>query len=184
VGPRLNCWPTGRHPPPHGAIAQLGERLDRTQEVGGSSPPSSIITTESPGDGRVSNEAGLCITTVVFARKAKLGRFLAGTPGSLRVIRRQPSRVPRFGLQHLDEGGKPESRSWDGKGEALGHLSFPSARRKRAPMTDRRKHDSRSSTLSAEPETSSDRPKLAARLGRKQNEHAPCNSAQAREPRS
>ena len=26
----------------HGAIAQLGERLDRTQEVGGSSPPSSI----------------------------------------------------------------------------------------------------------------------------------------------
>ena len=26
-----------------GAIAQLGERLDRTQEVGGSSPPSSII---------------------------------------------------------------------------------------------------------------------------------------------
>ncbi len=29
-----------------GAIAQLGERLDRTQEVGGSSPPSSIL--ESP----------------------------------------------------------------------------------------------------------------------------------------
>ncbi len=28
--------------PAHGAIAQLGERLDRTQEVGGSSPPSSI----------------------------------------------------------------------------------------------------------------------------------------------
>src|ERR1700683_647390 len=27
-----------------GAIAQLGERLDRTQEVGGSSPPSSIAT--------------------------------------------------------------------------------------------------------------------------------------------
>ena len=29
-------------PPSLGAIAQLGERLDRTQEVGGSSPPSSI----------------------------------------------------------------------------------------------------------------------------------------------
>src|SRR3954464_8784812 len=28
--------------PDLGAIAQLGERLDRTQEVGGSSPPSSI----------------------------------------------------------------------------------------------------------------------------------------------
>src|SRR5204862_3052167 len=27
-----------------GAIAQLGERLDRTQEVGGSSPPSSIAS--------------------------------------------------------------------------------------------------------------------------------------------
>ena len=26
----------------HGAIAQLAERLDRTQEVGGSNPPSSI----------------------------------------------------------------------------------------------------------------------------------------------
>jgi hypothetical protein len=37
--------PTARHLPPHGAIAQLGERLDRTQEVGGSSPPSS--TTKS-----------------------------------------------------------------------------------------------------------------------------------------
>ncbi len=34
-GAGLNCAPLG-------AIAQLGERLDRTQEVGGSSPPSSI----------------------------------------------------------------------------------------------------------------------------------------------
>ena len=33
---------TARREPPLGAIAQLGERLDRTQEVGGSSPPSSI----------------------------------------------------------------------------------------------------------------------------------------------
>jgi hypothetical protein len=37
---------TGPHtvrptPPPPGAIAQLGERLDRTQEVAGSSPASS-----------------------------------------------------------------------------------------------------------------------------------------------
>src|SRR3954470_2592329 len=31
-----------------GAIAQLGERLDRTQEVGGSSPPSSIPETPVP----------------------------------------------------------------------------------------------------------------------------------------
>src|SRR4051794_22920560 len=31
--------------PTCGAIAQLGERLDRTQEVGGSSPPSSIPET-------------------------------------------------------------------------------------------------------------------------------------------
>src|SRR5207249_2734680 len=33
---------TARLSPPHGAIAQLGERLDRTQEVAGSSPASSI----------------------------------------------------------------------------------------------------------------------------------------------
>ena len=38
-------------PPPHGAIAQLGERLDRTQEVGGSSPPSSIFTKFLQGRG-------------------------------------------------------------------------------------------------------------------------------------
>ena len=31
-----------------GAIAQLGERLDRTQEVGGSSPPSSIASVSAP----------------------------------------------------------------------------------------------------------------------------------------
>src|SRR5437764_4369627 len=40
--PKLELPHTARHQPPHGAIAQLGERLDRTQEVGGSSPPSSI----------------------------------------------------------------------------------------------------------------------------------------------
>ena len=34
---------------PPGAIAQLGERLDRTQEVGGSSPPSSIRLTSRIG---------------------------------------------------------------------------------------------------------------------------------------
>jgi hypothetical protein len=33
---------------PRGAIAQLGERLDRTQEVAGSSPASSTI--KGPGD--------------------------------------------------------------------------------------------------------------------------------------
>ena len=33
---------------PCGAIAQLGERLDRTQEVGGSSPPSSIARNSRP----------------------------------------------------------------------------------------------------------------------------------------
>src|SRR5829696_3025234 len=34
-----------------GAIAQLGERLDRTQEVGGSSPPSSIPGTPAQAGG-------------------------------------------------------------------------------------------------------------------------------------
>src|SRR5215204_5673263 len=40
----MRPWTAGTRflPVPLGAIAQLGERLDRTQEVGGSSPPSSI----------------------------------------------------------------------------------------------------------------------------------------------
>ncbi len=43
----IEQWGTGRAlsqdaDVDHGAIAQLGERLDRTQEVGGSSPPSSM----------------------------------------------------------------------------------------------------------------------------------------------
>jgi hypothetical protein len=39
------------HWDPLGAIAQLGERLDRTQEVGGSSPPSSTREEPSPPRG-------------------------------------------------------------------------------------------------------------------------------------
>ena len=35
-----------------GAIAQLGERLDRTQEVGGSSPPSSMANLQGFCEGR------------------------------------------------------------------------------------------------------------------------------------
>src|SRR5262249_18729986 len=52
-----------------GAIAQLGERLDRTQEVGGSNPPSSI--TRSP-----------CIHTVSAAasRSRDTGRNARLTP--------------------------------------------------------------------------------------------------------
>jgi hypothetical protein len=44
IGPRHGYTSAFRavFTPPPGAIAQLGERLDRTQEVGGSSPPSSI----------------------------------------------------------------------------------------------------------------------------------------------
>src|SRR5215211_4492615 len=41
-----------------GAIAQLGERLDRTQEVGGSSPPSSIAA-ETRANARVSASSDL-----------------------------------------------------------------------------------------------------------------------------
>src|SRR5215469_10684398 len=50
-GPGLNFQATVRHLPPPGAIAQLGERLDRTQEVAGSSPASSIE--KSPSSRRV-----------------------------------------------------------------------------------------------------------------------------------
>src|SRR4051794_7006752 len=50
-----------------GAIAQLGERLDRTQEVGGSSPPSSIperpVPEPSLGSGTVSRVAAAGLGT-------------------------------------------------------------------------------------------------------------------------
>src|SRR3954453_15994555 len=50
-----------------GAIAQLGERLDRTQEVGGSSPPSSILEAPvlepSPGSGAASRVAAAALGT-------------------------------------------------------------------------------------------------------------------------
>ena len=41
-------WIPASAPQSRGAIAQLGERLDRTQEVGGSSPPSSIASVSAP----------------------------------------------------------------------------------------------------------------------------------------
>src|SRR5580704_10873868 len=43
-----------------GAIAQLGERLDRTQEVGGSSPPSSIPKDPAKQDLFVCPDARRC----------------------------------------------------------------------------------------------------------------------------
>src|SRR3954447_14931609 len=50
-----------------GAIAQLGERLDRTQEVGGSSPPSSIperpVSEPSLGSGTASRIAAAALGT-------------------------------------------------------------------------------------------------------------------------
>jgi hypothetical protein len=50
-----------------GAIAQLGERLDRTQEVGGSSPPSSI-------EGSSCKSATFCLTSQAFwVAPAELG---------------------------------------------------------------------------------------------------------------
>jgi hypothetical protein len=42
-GPGLDCLVRAADVPPLGAIAQLGERLDRTQEVAGSSPASSTL---------------------------------------------------------------------------------------------------------------------------------------------
>src|SRR5512132_447903 len=46
---------TNIRPTPRGAIAQLGERLDRTQEVAGSSPASSI-------SGTPVGRGGFCVT--------------------------------------------------------------------------------------------------------------------------
>ncbi len=58
----------------NGAIAQLGERLDRTQEVGGSSPPSS--TEEPPASGRFFG----------FSRGAQKDRLLLPEPASRRAL--------------------------------------------------------------------------------------------------
>ena len=54
-GPGASALPPERRytSPSRGAIAQLGERLDRTQEVGGSSPPSSIRFDEPPAHGNL-----------------------------------------------------------------------------------------------------------------------------------
>src|SRR4051794_11101388 len=61
-----------------GAIAQLGERLDRTQEVGGSSPPSSI----RPGS------AALCGTRVSSFMGAFPASAFPGLRGNTRVTDR------------------------------------------------------------------------------------------------
>jgi hypothetical protein len=47
--PGLHCPASVWHLPPPGAIAQLGERLDRTQEVAGSSPASSMLKAPQNG---------------------------------------------------------------------------------------------------------------------------------------
>src|SRR3954452_6006843 len=65
-----------------GAIAQLGERLDRTQEVGGSSPPSSTAETPAveprmacrPEDGASARRAGVKQGSSITATVAQLRR--------------------------------------------------------------------------------------------------------------
>jgi hypothetical protein len=61
-----------------GAIAQLGERLDRTQEVGGSSPPSSI---EEPPGIDVGLLGDLLEPGVQVASDPPHALVLAGGPG-------------------------------------------------------------------------------------------------------
>ena len=81
-----------------GAIAQLGERLDRTQEVGGSSPPSSIssghVRTPDPRPrlgGRTSrwNRQATCLSPRVAGRRRRRKRG--------RARRRTGRRAPRPG---------------------------------------------------------------------------------------
>jgi hypothetical protein len=85
---------------PLGAIAQLGERLDRTQEVGGSSPPSS--TSGSPataGLSRSGTTAALRMGCLQHSPSASCGRLPRVVVRIRRVIprvaqpRADPSRV-------------------------------------------------------------------------------------------
>ena len=58
TGQTRQCATGGYTRSPPGAIAQLGERLDRTQEVGGSSPPSSTSPEPLPPAGVSSSMVG------------------------------------------------------------------------------------------------------------------------------
>src|SRR3954454_8967552 len=79
-----------------GAIAQLGERLDRTQEVGGSSPPSSIperpVLEPSLGSGTASRVAAAGLgTKQESSTTAPVARWSANVgPRPARSPRRPP----------------------------------------------------------------------------------------------
>ena len=90
---------------PPGAIAQLGERLDRTQEVGGSSPPSSIVAKPLHAQGfRVSGGGGLKAAIALRFRHQCLK-----TPDAplIRVDRRRfgAPRLPRVALEAAGHQG-------------------------------------------------------------------------------
>jgi hypothetical protein len=57
-----------------GAIAQLGERLDRTQEVAGSSPASSIH--KGPAQGVIFSDRADRAGRLIYLRVTKLSREL------------------------------------------------------------------------------------------------------------
>ena len=68
----MGSRPQGRrlHFADRGAIAQLGERLDRTQEVAGSSPASS--TQEAPANPKIWIRATIAGSGLIYLRATKL----------------------------------------------------------------------------------------------------------------
>src|SRR4051794_27386725 len=94
--------PGACRPRPPGAIAQLGERLDRTQEVGGSSPPSSIERTLAPAGVLSFPRSGVLVDLLATRGEdvplgAELVEALAVRCASLRVARVVVERVAVVG---------------------------------------------------------------------------------------
>src|SRR5204863_5568434 len=83
--------------PPLGAIAQLGERLDRTQEVGGSSPPSSIAKPPLSGGFFFLARARRSGRSTVVYRVRVIGRGRRDVDGAYRR-RAEPATRIRFTL--------------------------------------------------------------------------------------
>jgi hypothetical protein len=115
-----------------GAIAQLGERLDRTQEAGGSSPPSSIpkdpckcrvSASETHSAGRLDRARGYQTGTCPLS--GSLDRLLGGQP---RLVLQLVNDVPVAGLSARKTArGRRSSGPTYGSGNAS-HSTIPAPR--------------------------------------------------------
>src|SRR5918999_3646053 len=128
--------PRPRSPPPplpwsrHGAIAQLGERLDRTQEVAGSSPASSIRRKPWIDASFCRSElGGRDASAVELQALVRLGGAIVG-------YARRFATVPESRIAHADRRSPVRPGAWSvptppRSREATAHRAWP-RRRERA----------------------------------------------------